>query len=235
MINKIDFSTYKFRCSGLANLMVSSRSKTDPLSETTKAYLREVFIREVYQREKFDTTNKYTEKGIMCEPDSMDLIKKVTKQTYFKNNEHFTNEFIQGTPDIVLDKGKDTARIKDVKTSWSIFTFANVTEESALKSYYYQLLGYMWLTGSKTSELLYCLVNTPEEIMNDELYKLSFKYPEMNDSDEKMERFKRNYIFDDIPARQRLKSFAIEYNEDDIAALTEKVIAARVYLKTLSL
>ena len=235
MINKIDFKTYKFRCSGLANLMVSSRSKTDPLSETTKAYLREVFIREVYQREKFDTTNKYTEKGIMCEPDSMDLIKKVKKQTYFKNNQHFENEYIQGTPDIVLMDAEKSSYVKDVKTSWSIFTFANVTEESALKSYYYQLLGYMSLTGAKTSELIYCLVNTPEEIMNDELYKLSFKYPEMNESDEKMQRFKRNYIFDDIPAKQRIKSFAIEYNEDDYAELIQKIILSRAYLQTLSL
>lgn len=229
-MNKIDFSTYQFRCSGLPTLMVNGRSKSDILSETAKTALRELWIKESYGREKFDTSNKYTEKGIMCEPDAMDLIKQVTEKTYFKNNKHLTNDFIQGTPDIVLP-----GEVKDVKTSWSIWTFNNVDEESALKSYYYQLLGYMWLTGSTKSELIYCLVNTPEEIMNDELYKLSFKHPEINESDEQAAKYKVNYIFDDIPAKERMKAFAIEFNQDDVELLKERIVAARAYLATLSL
>lgn len=229
-MTKIDFSTYLFRCSGLPTLMVNGRSKTDILSETAKSALRELWIRETYGREKFDTTNKYTEKGIMCEPDAMDLVKKVTKKTYFKNNDKFANEFINGTPDIVLP-----GEVKDIKTSWSIWTFNNVDEESALKSYYYQLLGYMWLTGSTKSELIYCLVNTPEMIMNDELYKLSFKYPEINESDEAMAKFKVNYIFDDIAPKERMKSFLIEFSQEDVELLKERIVAARAYLATLSL
>lgn len=234
-MNKIDFSTYLFRASSLPNIMINGRSKTDLLSETAKSYLRQLWILEVWGREKFDTTNKYTEKGIMCEPDAMDLVKKVTKQAYFKNKERFNNEFITGEPDILIGHGSPEARVKDVKTSWSIWTFNNVDESSALKSYYFQMLGYMWLTGSKLCDLIYCLVNTPEEIMNDELYKLSFKYPEMNESDANMERFKVNYIFDDIPAKQRMKSFLIEYNEEDVELVKERLTAARAYLQTLSL
>ena len=234
-VNKIDFSTYLFRTSSLPTIMVNGRSKTDLLSETAKGYLRQLWILEVWGREKFDTTNKYTEKGIMCEPDAMDLVRKVTKQAYFKNKERFNNEFITGEPDILIDKGLETARVKDIKNSWSIWTFNNVDEATALKSYYYQMLGYMWLTGAKLSDLIYCLVNTPEEIMNDELYKLSFKYPEMNESDEKMARFKINYIFDDIPAKLRMKSFMIEYNEEDVELVKERLTAARAYLQTLSL
>lgn len=234
-MNNIDFSNYLFRCSSLPNIMVNGRSKTELLSETAKSALREIWIREVYSRQKYDTTNKYTEKGIMCEPDAMDLVRKVTRQAYFKNKEEFKNEFISGTPDIVIGKGGESATVKDIKNSWSIWTFNNVDEASALKAYYFQLLGYMWLTGSKVSELIFCLVNTPEEIMNDELYKLSFKYPEMNESDEKMAKFKVNYIFDDIPAKSRVKSFLIEFSQDDVEMLKERLIAAREYLKTLSL
>lgn len=234
-MNKIDFSKYIFRCSSLPTLMVNGRSKTELLSETSKAALREIWIREMFGREKFDTTNKFTEKGIMCEPDSMDLVQKVTSQVYFKNNQRFTNEYIGGTPDIAINPNTDKAVIKDIKTSWNIFTFANVDQDSAMKSYYYQLLGYMWLTGAKKSQLIYTLVNTPPEIMADELYKLSFKYPEINESEEKAERFKKNYIFDDIPAELRMKVFDIEYNQEDIILLTDRLIAARDYLATLSL
>lgn len=240
-MNKIDFSNYKFRCSSLGKLMTTARLKTDSLSQTTKSYLEELWIKEVYGREKYDTTNKYTEKGVMVESDSMDLVKTVTGVTYFKNNKHLENDFIQGTPDIIVP-GKivdgtviHKPLIKDIKSSWSIWTFQAITEDSAKKDYGYQMLGYMWLSGAIQAELMYCLVNTPEEIMNDELYKLSFKYPEMNDSDEKMEPFKRNYIFDDIPASERLKKFVLNFSEEDVEMLKEKVMLSRQYMQGISL
>ena len=232
----IDFSKYTFRCSSLPALMTNSKTKSEILSETAKASLRELWVREVFGREKFDTSNKYTEKGIMCEPDSMDLIKRVTGKTYFKNNDRLENEFVNGTPDIILNgPPTDASKIIDVKTSWDLWTFAAVDRAAALKSYYYQLLGYMWLTNAPVSELIYCLVNTPDEIMNNELYKLSFRYPEMNESEEKAERFRRNYIFDDIPDELKLKSFIIEFDGNDIEILQERIVAARAYLATLTL
>lgn len=226
----IDFSSYKFRCSSLPTLMVNGRSKSEILSETAKTALRELWIKEMFNRERYDTTNKYTEKGIMCEPDSMDLVQKVTNKVYFKNNERFENEYINGTPDIVLP-----GEVKDIKTSWSIWTFANVDEPTALKTYYYQLLGYMWLTGASKAELIYCLVNTPDEIMMEELRKLAYKYPEIDESEEKAEKYIRNYKFDDIPENLRMKVYEIEYNQDDVDTLQQRIIAARVFLSGLSL
>lgn len=234
-MNKIDFSKYTIRCSFLPTLMVSPRSKGEILSETAKSGLRELWIKEVFNRERFDTSSKYTEKGIMVEPDSMDLVKKVKKEAYFKNSKRFTNEYINGEPDIVISANTENAKIKDIKSSWDIWTFSNVDEDSALKSYYYQMLGYMWLTGAKEAELLYCLVNTPDEIVANELYKLSFRYPEINESDEKTEKFKRNYIFDDIPLKLRVKSFVVPYNSDDVESIKVKIEAAREYLKSISL
>lgn len=234
-MSKIDFSTFTIRCSFLPTLMVSPRSKSEILSETAKSGLRELWIKEVFNREKFDISSKYTEKGVMVEPDSMDLVQKVKKETYFKNSERFYNEFINGEPDIVIGKHTEKAKVKDIKSSWDIWTFANVDEDSALKSYYYQMLGYMWLTGAKEAELLYCLVNTPDEIMHNELYKLSFRYPEINNSDAETEKFKRNYIFDDIPAGMRVKSFIVPYSQDDVELLKIKIIEGRNYLASLSL
>lgn len=229
-MNNIDFTNYKFRSSFLPTLMVNGRSKSDILSETAKTGLRELWIKEVFGREKYDTTNKFTEKGIMCEADAMDLIKKVTRKTYFKNKEEFSNEFITGTPDIVLPDS-----VKDTKCSWSIHTFMNVDEDYALKNYYYQILGYMWLTGTPNGEIIFCLVNTPEEIMNDEMYRLSFKLPELNNSEEFTNKVKMNYIFDDIPEKMRLKRFSVPFSQEDVELLKERIIAGREYLKTLSL
>lgn len=50
----MNFSTYKFRASSLPKLLLEGRNK-DGLSETLKAYLRELWIRETFQRERIIT------------------------------------------------------------------------------------------------------------------------------------------------------------------------------------
>lgn len=217
--------------------MTNSRTKGEVLSETTKTALRELWIKEVYDRQKYDTANKYTDKGIMCEPDAMDLLQKVTGKFYPKNLEQLENEYITGTPDIIIsDLAGAKQHIIDIKCSWDIWTFAAVDEKSSYKSYYYQQLGYMWLTGVFSAELDYCLVNTPEEIMTNELYKLSFRFPELSGSDEALiAPFKKNYIFDDIPEKERVKIFPLTFIQDDVNELMIKIEAARRYMADLKL
>lgn len=227
-MNKIDFKTYKFRASSLPYLMTASRSKTDPLSETTKAYLREVWIAEVFDRIKYDTKNKYMDKGIACESDSLDLVQQVTKETYFKNKKMLDNDWVKGTPDV-------TKPLIDIKTSWDIWTFAKVDEDLAIKTYFYQLQGYMWLLGAKESQLMYCLVNTPEEIIADELYKASFRNPELSENEEATQKFRKNYIFDDIDPKLRMKKYSFVSSDEEIENLKEKIKACRDYLRGLSL
>lgn len=228
------FQNYKFRCSGLHNLMVSpKKGSTDPLSETTKSYLRELWIKEMYGREKLDRANKYTIKGVLVEPDSMSLVEEVTKETYFKNTAQLENEFISGKPDIICKDGdKNCTGIKDTKSSWDIWTFAKVTEKSAHSDYFYQMLGYMWLTGSDNAELLYCLVNTPESIITDELYRLSFK---LGDDPAVQEMIRKNYIFDDIPAEKRLKRFKFDFDSIIVESVKNKIYLSRDYMEGLSL
>lgn len=224
-----DFSTFKFRCSGLGNLLIDPRSKSDPLSETTKSYLREIWIAETYKREKY-ITSKYMDKGISCESDSLDLVSKITGKTYFKNLKRIENDFIAGTPDVI-----GTDYIRDIKTSWDIWTYAAVTEDCAKKTYFGQITGYMWLTGKNKAMLDYCLVNTPPEIMSDELYKLSFKFPEINESEEKANKFKLNYIFDDIEPVKRMKTYSFDFDVETQKKLIERIHLSREYLNKLSL
>lgn len=229
MLEIVNWNTYKFRCSMLPTLMTSSRTKGE-LGETVKTYLREIWIMEVFGRQKYDTKNKYTDKGISCESDSLDLVKNVLNQTYFKNNKELSNEWIKGTPDVIL---KD--RIIDIKTPWDLWTFNAVNDEKAFKDYYYQLLGYMWLTESEKSDLLYCLVNTPEEIIAKELYTLSFRYPEINESDEAEAKYRANYVFDDIPEELKIKKYEYALEPTMLELLKDRILQCRDYLKGLTL
>lgn len=221
----IDWKTYKFHPSGLNNLLTNSRKKDEVLSETAKSYLRELWIKEVWGREKSDMVgNKFTQKGIMCETDSLSLIEKVTGKKYFKNQKQLDNDWIIGTPDVT------GAELVDVKTSWDLFTFVAVTEAQAKKDYYSQVLGYMWLLDQKKAIVMYCLVNTPEILITDDLYRLSFKLPE-----DQIEKYRTNYIFDDIPEKDRIKAYAFEYDETIIEEIKKRIEYAREFLQNQTL
>lgn len=224
-MKNINWDTYKFHPSGLSNLMTNSRKKDEALSETSKSYLQELWINEVWGREKSEMVgNKYTQKGIMCETDSLELVEKVTGKRYFKNQTRFENDYIIGTPDVTKPD------LIDIKTSWDLFTFMAVNEDTARKDYYTQVLSYMWLLGHTSASIFYCLVNTPEIIKSDEMYRLSFKLPE-----EEIKKYENNYIFDDIPEKERIKLFHFNYDEAIIEQIKVKIIVAREYLKNIKL
>lgn len=223
-MKKINFKKYKFHCSSLPKLMVEGRSKNGDLSETTKAYLREIWIKEMYGRDRsYQTVNKYTQKGTMVETDSLELYEKATGKTYFKNNEQLENRYVVGTPDVKKP-------LIDIKSSWDIWTFAAVTEASARKDYYWQVAGYSWLTGRKVGKLVFALTNTPEAMVNDELYRLSFKIGE-----EETEKYRVNFTFDDIDAKKRIKQYRMIFEKSDIESLKIKIEECRKYLSTIKL
>lgn len=227
MTNTVDFTKYKFHCSGLKNLMTKSRTKSEPLSETTKSYLREIWIEEVFGRRKVISSGPM-EKGTAVESDSMELVKEVLGKTYFKNNKQISNEYVIGTPDIIDAKDK---MIHDIKSSWDLWTYSAVTGEQARKDYYYQLLGYMWIQEFSESTLLYGLVNTPEHLMYKEWSKLAW-----NMDEQEAERITRlNHTFDDIPATKRLKVYHFQYLQEEVDELVNKIELSRAYLQGLSL
>ena len=218
------FENYKFRCSRLGDLMTEPRAKKDILAQTTITYLDEIFIYETTGREK-DISNKYMEKGLLVEEDSISLLTQVTKRFYVKNKEKYENEYVKGTPDIVENV------IIDIKSSWDLWTFAKA---EVSKNYYWQLMGYMWLTGKTESLLYYCLVDAPDKLLQDELRKLSWKMFMIDPIDplyvEAEEKVKKNMIFDDINPEHKVKKFEVKYNEWDIEALKKRIGECREYL-----
>ena len=200
------------------------------LSETVKSYLKDIWIAETFGREK-DIMNKYMKKGLLAEEDSISLLTKVTGRFYVKNEEKYENEYVIGTPDIV-----DADSIIDIKTSWDIWTFskAEVTKDN-----YWQLMGYMWLTGRRRSYLNYCLVDAPYELIQDELRKLSWKMMMIDTQDplymEAEKKIEDNMKFGDIPAKIRVKTFSVDYLYNDIESLKKRIDVCREYLQTLTL
>jgi len=226
-MNTVDFSKQKFHPSSLKLLMTNSRSKSEPLSETAKGCLHEIYIEEVFGRRK-TISSAAMKKGTAVETDSLELLQTVTGEVYFKNQATIENEYLIGTPDVI---DKKNSKVVDIKSSWDIWTYSRVTGDSALKDYAWQVKGYMWLTDTRSAQLVYALVNTPEFLIADELYKMSFTMPLNTD----MEQFRPNFIFDDIPSEMRIKQFEVAYFDEEMSELRSRLDLCREYLSTLKL
>lgn len=227
-------SKIKFRASSTGYLMVEPKSKNELISETTKTHLVDVFVSNKYGRNT-DIHTRYTTKGLMVEEDSITLYSRFKKCFYLKNDQHLENDFIKGTPDLFVGESISKAEIIiDVKSSWDIFTFFRATQEKLNKQYYWQLQSYMALTGAKNAILAYCLVNTPDTLINDEKRKLLWK---MNAGTEDNELYQeacveleRLMTYDDIPLEERVFEIVIERNDADIERLYQRVAQCREYM-----
>ena len=218
----------KIRCSALGKIMTNSRSKSEVLSKTCKTYLQELAIEEMYGIKK-EFSSRYTDKGNLVERESIDLAQDVLDYGFmYKNEEHFNNDFLTGTPDVNTDN-----ILLDVKSSYDATTFPFFAEDIPNKDYYYQLQGYMALCNKRKSVLAYCLINTPSEIVEDEVRREHWKNHLIDESEELRQEVEAKHNFDHIPAEKRIKTFEVRYDKDVVKAIYDRVKECREYYKTL--
>jgi hypothetical protein len=103
------------------------------------------------------------------------------------------------------------------------------------KDYWWQLQGYMELTGLKKASLDYILIDTPLPIIQQDLKKLFFqsggKPEEWNP--EAYDRMYPNYTFADIPEHLRIKSYEVTYDEKAIREIEQRVELCRKYISSI--
>jgi hypothetical protein len=195
---------FKIRASAGGKIMTSPLNKTELISKTTKTYVKEWMTEHIYGIKK-QINNKYLSKGIWLEDEAIDkAIEWLDIPFAIKNEKSFEDDFFTGTPDLIV-KGV----VYDIKCSWDCFTFPLFENEIPTKDYFYQLQIYMHLTGCKKAVLTYVLLNTPEELTYEE---------------------KHNY--DSMEKQYRIKTFEIEYSEEVIADLQQRVTNIREFIKT---
>jgi len=211
-----------FRCSKLGDLMTGSRDKSDLLGETCKAYLDEMVIFKKYGIKK-DITSKYIEKGLLMETDSIGLLLAIDGIIYSKNEERFSNGVITGEPDIIHE-----GKIIDVKTSWDLFS--HVKNKKINPKYEWQVLGYMELTGCKTAEVIHLLVDTPETLVQDEIRRTGWKLGMVEVPEELENDIRKNMMFEQVPLSERCIRFAVEYSEEKISKLYDKLELCTEYI-----
>ncbi len=216
------------RCSSLGKLMTDPRTKSEVLSETAKTYIQEVFKEKELGIYK-DFSSRYTDKGIQMEDQAIQFASEVLNWEFVvKNETRFNNEWLTGEPDICSDN-----LLADIKCSWNGSTFPMFDSTLKNKDYYWQLQGYMMLTGHDTSELVYCLMNTPFEIVEDEVRREHWKLHLIDEDLDVRNAVQLSHNFDQIPNELRIKRFIVQKNEEAQAKIIERVKEARQYYEQL--
>ena len=221
----------KIRCSSLGQIMTNSRKKGE-LSKTAQSCVKQI-VKEEALGVKRVLSSKYLDKGIIMEDAAIDLVAERYELSPFdmrKNEEHFSNDFITGTPDLILPD-----EVRDIKCSWSIDTFPLLDDVIPNKDYYWQLMGYMALTGRRQAHLDYCLVNTPEYLVQRELDSMAYRLGVDEINPDVEEELRSNMTFVNVPVNLRVKTFHIEWSDEAYEQIMDRVIECREFAESLTI
>jgi hypothetical protein len=218
----------KVRASQIGKIMATPRKAGEVLSETAKTYVHDLVLEEKYGIKK-EFSSRYTDKGNEVEEIGIALVNEVLNYKFiYKNYEFFENDWVKGTPDVNTDEV-----LLDVKCSWDATTFPFFDTEVPNKDYFFQLQGYMWLTGKQESILAYCLINTPFQMVEDEIRRAHWKFNLIEENTELRKEVESKHVFDHIPEHKRVKYWFIRRDEAVIEKIKERVELCREYYNLL--
>lgn len=135
----------KITPSRFADVMTQGRSKDQKFGQTAKTYAYEVAL-ERMGVEKPEAYGHALDWGVNYEFEAIELFQAVTGLAVGLNDviQHPTLDFVAGTPDGLI--GDDA--IIEIKCPYNpVNHLANLREGAQIKDYYWQIQGYLWLTG----------------------------------------------------------------------------------------
>jgi hypothetical protein len=220
---------FKIRCSAIGKIMTDPRSKSEALSETTKTYCKQWLTERVYDR-RIEVTSKQMDKGTTMEGAAIDFAANIVEPgaLWFKNEEKFSDAYMAGTPDVLTE-----THVYDIKCPWSFATFPMFEAELPSKDYYWQLQGYMALTGRQSAAILYVLTDAPEHILNDEARKLSYQRGLGGNTDETIYEIRHLLTYPDVADGLKFKRFDVARDEEAIEKIRQRVSLCREYIASL--
>jgi len=212
---------------GKLDTLEAKRDSVPELPEGAKTYCKEWFKEQLYNKRK-DIKSKYLDKGILAEDDAIDLVINVEELDFNeKNEEYFDNDFMTGTPDLLYPD-----LVIDTKCSFDCFTFPLFATEIENKDYYYQLQGYMELCNKDEAMLVYCLMDSPDHLIEGEAKSKAYKLGgHWEDYYTECHKF---HTYGDIEPELRIKKYNVGRNRSVIKEIKERVAMCRVYIEELT-
>jgi hypothetical protein len=216
---------FRARASAAQTLMTAGRNKTEPLGATVKTYLKKWAQARIYNR-KFDEIEATSvQKGNMMEEQALAFanFQLAPNEFWEKNEQRFASDLLEGTPDIITP-----SCIVDIKCPVSWATYPLLETELPEPAYQLQMQVYMHLTGKRMAYVVYCLMDTPDELLLKEARSATYRTGEMLET--AFDRLKKNLTYSDVPDHLKIKAFRVDYDPAQIAALEARVIECREWL-----
>lgn len=204
-----------------------------------KTYLKKLHREETYKR-RTELKSKYINKGNAEEENAITMYSLHKGEFFINNKERIKNAWISGEYDIYL--GKDILNITegfDTKCSWSLDTLP--FKDDVLDSiYYWQNQCYMDLSNCDKWTTVYCLINLNDPMINDMIYRESFKYVNQELPEWKKLSILNNHIYDEENFYRLMKTHDCMPNEhsderclDIVSDFVEIPVADRIVEKTV--
>lgn len=216
-------------------ILEAGKDLEEPLSTGCKTHLSGVYATEKYHKwnPSKDIGSIVTEKGKECEPLGLELANKIYGLSLVRNKDRIDNEWFSGHMD-AFEVGEINV-VHDIKCPGNIESFFSYINKDLSPVYYWQMQGYMDLTGANVAKVHFCLVNSPEhqiksasEALLRRMDVVSEYSPEFVQAQAQLVA---NLTYDDIPEPERIFTFTVERNEEDIQKARRKVEKCREYLK----
>ena len=226
---------FKIRCSAIGQIMTDPKNKADKdagkLSKTCLTHVHE-WIKEQpeFYGRRVGFSNKYTIKGNECEHESILFASKYYGwKDAVKNEKQFENDYLTGTPDVILFDS-----VEDIKNSWSQSTFPLFATEIPIDGYGWQLQGYMDLLGKSQAGLVYTLMDAPERQIDREARNRSYELGLEEIEFDMYEEIKQSMTYSDLIRDDlRIKRFFLDRDKASMLAVQSRVQQIRDYIKSL--
>lgn len=163
------------------------------------------------------------EKGNLVESESIKLLSRLDNKPYEKNEQRFTNVYLSGIPDIIAND-----YIIDVKSSYDADSFFKYLYWGISDLYWWQMQGYFYLTGIRSGEISFCLVETPKAILDKIIADVLLKNDKYTETE-----LRSKFSYDDIPEEDRRIKFLVERDDEAIAKIPERINNCRKFLTYL--
>lgn len=220
----MQYQPFKIRCSAISEIMADVKGgRLIPVGAETMA--ERWITSQMYGRSPLEVYSKYTEKGKEKESEAISFYADFLGTWFVKNEKRFDNDFLSGCPDIL-----DGKVVRDIKCSWDCFTFPLFKELP--KNYWWQMQGYMALTGCESAVVAFILMDATEQQIESAAY--SYAKSIGSDLTEDIESLVReNMTYSNLPAQMRIKEFVVQPDKEAIERVRLRVEAMREYIATL--
>ncbi len=220
-------------------IRVKNEGRVDVIGGGGISKLKDIYIKEKWHKEIINVAKDYVPailNGTLSESNSLALVSELDNTTYKKHKCLIKNRYLKGILDCYLGSSlKRISKVMDIKTAASMQSLLSlIKDEETQSKYYWQIMGYLSITGAEEGEVCHCLVSYPERIITDEINKFLLRTKNLGFDGEYIEsqihRIRFNMTFDEIPIEQRVVRFKVQRDAEAIKNIHHKVKFCRKWL-----